>query len=258
MNVFCYPMGGKQKSLDICQAFSSGCNGAVAHKWRPGDAFFYGISDSNQEAWENALLNQHSHDFYYCDNAYFDKARGTHFRITRNRLQHDGVSSESNGKRLAALGIQIKPWRTTGKHIVICPQSDDFMRRIVGYNGDWLADTQQTLALTTDRPLKIRHWNRDKMAAAATLHDDLRDAWALVTWSSAAAIEAVLAGIPVSVSGQSAAAPFTVKLDQLEQNTLPQLQQDRSSWAATLADNQWTINEIKTGTAWAQLKRQMF
>lgn len=253
MTVNCYPMHGKAKSVEICAAFARGCSGRLAGPnvaWSPGPSFFYGIGDVNQEEWAQALLHQNEHDFYYSDNSYFDKTRGSHFRVTKGRLQHEGYGM-SDGKRFASLGIEIKPWRTAGDHIVVCPQSDDFMRRIVGYNGDWLTDITQALMLRTERPLKVRHWNRDKAAAAATLHEDLRNAWALVTWSSAAAIEAILAGIPAVVSGQCAAKPASIRMDDID--TADPAGIERHEWAAVLADNQWTLDEIRRGVAWSHL-----
>lgn len=251
--VNCYPMYSKRKSVDICQAFARGCRGQLVlprEVWLPEPSFFYGIDDSNMHAWTDALVHQQKIDWYYCDNSYFDKTRGTYFRVTKNRLQHTGLGM-SDGKRFASLGIEIKPWRTAGRHIVVCPQSDDFMRRIVGYNGDWLADTKQALMLRTERPLKVRHWNRDKASAAATLHEDLRDAWALVTWSSAAAIEAILAGIPAVVSGQCAAKPVSIPLDGID-DADPRCF-DRHEWAAVLSDNQWTLDEMRRGITWSHL-----
>lgn len=251
--VQCYPMHAKAKSVEICKAFAQGCRGVVTKRgehWLPEPSFFYGVADENQEHWSQALLHQNEFDFYYSDNSYFDKARGTHFRVTKNRLQHSGLGT-SDGKRFASLGIEIKPWRTAGRHIVVCPQSDDFMRRIVGYNGDWLADITQALLLRTERPLKVRHWQRDKAAAAATLHEDLRDAWALVTWSSAAAIEAILAGIPAVVSGQCAAKPVSIQMDDIDDADPRGI--DRHEWAAVLADNQWTLDEFRRGVAWSAL-----
>lgn len=257
MNVTCYPVPSKLKSLDICRAFARGCGGTMAipgQAWMPGPSFFYGVTDANQEQWSQTLLNQQRHDFFYSDNSYFDKARGTQYRVTRNRLQHTGHGM-TDGKRFADLDIEIKPWRKDGNHIVLCPQSDDFMRRIVGYTGNWLTNITQALMLRTERPLVVRHWNRDKQAAAATLHDDLRNAWALVTWSSAAAIEAILAGIPAISMGQCAARIPGITLDNIEAINGEAFQFDRYEWAGVLADNQWTMDEIKRGVTWQALNR---
>jgi hypothetical protein len=258
-SVRCYPVHAKRKSVDICTAFARGCGGIVMAPrlpWVPDPSFFYGVDSSNMEQWAETLLHQDDHDFYYADNSYFDAARGEQFRVTRNGLQHSGIGM-SDCRRFDALGIEIKPWRTNGNHIVVCPQSDDFMRRIVGYNGNWLDDIMQALLLRTERPIKIRHWNRNKMEAASTLHADLKNAWALVTWSSAAAIEAVLAGIPVVTAGRCAANLVSVRLDDIEHITQDMLYGliARHTWAGVLADNQWTPDEMRRGIAWSALHR---
>ena len=252
MKVTAYPVKGKAKSEDICEAFAVGCGGAVARgspELLPGAAFFYGVDDSNLHLWRQAKAEGVSRTFLYCDNSYFDSTRQTYFRITRGRLQHTGYGT-SDGERFRALGIEIAPWRVAGDHVVICPQSEHFMRAIVGFKGDWLRETVAALSEITERPLRIRHWNRDKTKAAAGLGADLEGAYALVTWSSAAAVTALLAGVPVIVGGDCAAAPVAgrtvFKLEKLPRKP-------REEWCGVLADNQWTIAEMADGTAWRAL-----
>lgn len=251
----CYPVAGKRKSLDICAAFAEGCNGNVITngRWRPGPSMFFGVNGSNTDAWIEALLHQQAHDFYYADNSYFDLTRGTHFRVTKNRLQHDGYG-ESDGARLP--NLDVRDWRETeGKYILICPQSDDFMKRIVGYNGHWLTDVRMQLAVWTAKKKRVREWNRDKAKAAATLHEDLADAHACVVWSSTAGIESILAGVPTIVIGQSPARRFSVTLRDVALARIPHPAGSRLGWASILADNQWTLDEMKQGTAWRWLNR---
>ena len=165
-------------------------------------------------------------------------------------MQHDGRGT-SDGRRFDALGITIKDWVTRGEHIVVCPQSDFFMREVVGFDG-WLAYARMRLALVTDRPLRIRPWNRDKAVLSATLKDDLVGAHALVTWSSAAAVTAVLEGIPVVVmSDDCVACPMSGTLAQIENLPRPD---GRRNWAAVLSDNEFTLKEIASGFAWAWLQ----
>jgi len=248
MAVTAYPVSGKRKSLDLCLAFARSCGGQIAGAYREGTAFFYGVDASNLDLYRQARA---SGDYLYCDNSVFDSARQEQFRIARNRLQHDGRGT-SDGRRFDALGITIKDWATRGAHIVVCPQSDFFMAEIVGYEGNWLAYARARLALVTDRPLRIRPWNRDKAALSATLKDDLVGAHALVTWSSAAAVTALLEGIPVVVmSTECVAVPMSGTLEQIE--TLPR-PDGRRNWAGVLADNEWTRQEIADGTAWASLQ----
>lgn len=252
----CYPIAGKRKSFDICAAFAEGCNGKVITngRWRAGPSMFFGVNDSNTDAWIEALLHQGAHDFYYADNAYFDVTRGTHFRITKNRLQHSGMGT-SDGERLPNLNV--REWRTTeGKYILICPQSDDFMKRIVGYNGHWLNDIRDQIGIWTAKKIRVREWNRNKAEASATLHDDLANAHACVVWSSAAGIESILDGVPTVVMGQAAARLFSVPLQSLALDSIPHPAGSRLEWASVLADNQWTLDEMRQGTAWRHLNKE--
>lgn len=248
MTVFCYPQPWKNKALRICRAFADGCGGTVVKdgRLRDGPAMFYGIAPGMERLWRAA---QDGRDFYFADNAYFDAARQTYFRVTKNRLQHSGLGT-STGERFATLRIPIEPWRGDGKHIVLCPQSDHFMQAIAGYGGNWTADTTAMLRKVTDRPIRVRLWARDKAVQADSLQVDLCDAHALVTWSSSAAISAILAGVPAVCAGQSAASPVAATIPEIGNPPRPL----REEWAGVLADNQFTVSELANGTAWAMLK----
>lgn len=249
-----YPVAGKPKSQAICLDFVRSCGGQIAGGLRDGPAFFYGVvAGANKDIFDAARSRQASGgpDWFYCDNSTFDSARQQSFRITRNRLQHSGLGI-STGERFARLGIEIQPWRDVGEHIVVCPQSDPFMRDVACYRGDWLSDVRADLARHTNRPVRVRPWNRDKGALVATLAQDLAGAHALVTWSSAAAVSAILAGIPAFVMSDDCAA-LPMSAGPLSEINSPLKPPGRREWASVLADNEWAISEIRDGTAWRML-----
>lgn len=246
--VTCYVSPGKAKSKLLCDAFAEGCGGTVADPKRlaPGWAFFYGVVEQTVPLWRQALAEGRA---LYCDNSYFDRGRERYFRITKNAVQLTRIAS-GDPARLAALGVRIEPWRQGGRHIVVVEQSEAFLR-LAGCEGDWLADTLQALRRASPRPITVRRWNRDKGKAASTLASDLRDAWCLITHMSAAANEALLSGVPVFVTGPCAATPLASgALSQVETPLRPE---GREAWAAGLASNQWTIDEIRRGIAWKAL-----
>lgn len=249
--VTAYPVHKKKKSIDICESFIDPIGGAAAYsgELREGPAFFYGVDDSNKHFWEAAKKRG---DFYYCDNSYFDSARQEYFRVTKNRLQHSGMGA-SDCERFDSLGIQIQPWRSKGKHIVVCPQSDYFMRVIAGYQGSWISDVQHKLGEVTPRPLRLRLWSPDKTKLSSTLNEDLVGAHCLVTYSSAAAVSAILSGVPALCSYEHcAAAPMSIGcIENIEE---PYHYQTRREWAGILADNQWTLDEMRSGLCWEMLQ----
>lgn len=237
----CYPQPGKTRSRLVLEALAAG--------WRGGDATaFYGVVGI-----EAKFSEARAGTWLYGDNAYFDVARGRFFRFTRDAFQ---VSGEMRGdpRRVATLGLEFRPWRRDGRHVVVVEQSVHFLE-VSGAGEAWLRKTIETLGTHTDRPLSVRPWSRDKAGAAATLAADLEGAWALVTHMSAAANEAILAGVPVFVTGRCAASPMASgALTEIER---PRYSSDREEWAAGLAASQWTLDELRNGTAWRRLREGM-
>lgn len=246
--VTAYPVAGKQKAHDICRAFVDGCGGQMGSAYRGGPAFFYGVNASNQDIWEKVLAN--GDPYFYCDNSFFDSRREISYRVAKGALQHDGRGT-SDGSRFAALGIEIKPWREAGEHFVVCPQSDHFMKVLVGRDGDWGKEILRHLEVNSKREIRYRDWNPNKKVLSSTLGQDLVGAHALVTWSSAAAVTAILSGIPAIVHSNDCAARCMAG-DPWDLEDLPK-PDDRARWAGVLADNEWTLDEFRSGLTWRSL-----
>ncbi|MES2018634.1 MAG: hypothetical protein V4484_19260 [Pseudomonadota bacterium] len=251
MNVVGYPTPGKAKARQLLDAFCAGAGGMVTKRLealQPGAAAFYGVVPATKPLWDAARAQ--GRDTFYMDNAYFDPTREVYFRVAKNSLQHSGLGV-SDGKRFAALKIDIKPWRRAGRHVLICPQSDQFMRDVIEYPGSWLADTLASLRKLTDRELRVRAWTGHKREWFRTLPDDLRDCWALVTYSSASAVSAMLAGIPAICSPSDCiSSSMAGRFDQIETPPMPD---NRREWAEVVADNQWTLDEMRQGMTWRAL-----
>lgn len=239
MKVTCYPVAGKAKSIHLCEAFAAGCGGRLSASYVPGPAMFYGIDASNLAIWRQ--VRAAGDDFYYMDNSYFDHTRGAYFRITKNRLQTTW-DQRSDGKRWLRIEEPMREWADPAGHVVVCPQSDSFMRDVVGFRGEWPVSPEVVHPAVLDPNRRVRPWARDKKRASSTLPEDLRGARLLVTYSSAAAVTATLYGVPISVSKDCAlfGMPF-------EKNA-------RHLALCVLADNQWTVPEIRAGVAWEKVK----
>lgn len=233
-----HPVALKEKSRNLCNAFLAGA---------PKDAYghvFFGVNETNWDAWRRVLLRKEP--YWYIDNSYFDSVRGQQFRITRNAIQVcDALARSSNGKRFEALGLEIKPWqpKEDGWWLVI-EQSPNFMQRVAN-DKRWLE--KFAAGLDASRRVKVRRWKSDKPALQSTLPEDLKGAWALITHSSAAAVTAVLAGVPARVSRMSALTNMVCSVNSpLDQ---------RRHYMNVLADNQFTTQEMEDGTAWRMLNR---
>jgi hypothetical protein len=235
----CYPQPGKGKALDVCRAFAAGCGGRVLEQTPaallPGAAAFYGVRPQWAHLWSQAKAE--GREWFYIDNGFIGAGR---FRIARNAVQ--AAQCRPDPARLAGLGVTIAPWRRGGRHVLVCLQSDEFMGTVAGFTGDIAA----AVCDQTDRPVRVRRKGNPRPLAA-----DLADCWCVVTWASNAAVEAILAGVPAIVLGESAAAPMAG--DGLDQIDAPPTPDGREEWAAGLAASQWTLEEIASGKAWAEL-----
>lgn len=231
-----HPIPEKRKSIDLIDAFIAGApRDAVGH-------VFYGVKEANLDAWQRVLSAREP--YYFIDNSYFDIVRSVQFRVTRNAVQHTG-NGATDGKRFAALGVLVQKAREPGPedYVLGIEQSDVFMR-LTAQNPAWLR-----IVLTHFQrfPIKVKPWHWDKPEAMRSLRRDLEGALLVVTHSSAAAVEAQLAGIPTTVSRMSACHSLGLTVAGV---------QERTRWAGVLADNQFTREELRNGYAWQALHQK--
>jgi hypothetical protein len=242
----CYPQPGKAKSRDVLAAFAAGCGGRVAERadLEPGAAAFFGVVGIEHLL---RLAIAEGREFYYGDNAFFDTWRGTHFRFAKNAVQTsrlDNILGSADHDRLRAAGVRIEGWRR-GRAVIVVEQSEHYLN-LVGQK-HWLLRILLGLEKVTDRPILVRRWSRDKAKLVSSFRQDLNDAWAVVTHTSAAAVTALCAGVPVFVSGACAASALAS--GPIESIERPRYPDGREEWAAGLAGLQWTLDELRAGMA---------
>lgn len=239
-----YIVENELTSPQFGRAFADGCGAEhkfiLDHKYTPGPWAGF-LSPKNWQSLQDTIAA--GFDYYYGDHGYF--GRGTFYRVTKNAPQYYGESNP-NYNRLKPFYDAVKPWRKEGKHIIVCPQSENHHERFGQPN--WLDNTLKILRASTDRKIKVRY-KKDWRPLGA----DLINAHALVTHTSNAAVESVLAGVPVICTGLCAASQYGIKdLTQVDNVITPD--GDRLRWAATLANNQWSLQEISDGKCWEKIK----
>ena len=248
-SVTCYTLRVKRRGRRLCDAFAAGSGGQVrldARALAPGPAAFYGVPLRLKPLFDAARGDGRT--WFYMDNGYF--GRGRYFRATRNALQNDGRGA-GDTRRLHELGIEIRPWRRAGSHVLVCPPGELF-GRVMGFDARaWLETTLATLKRHSDRPIIVRRKPLPGARAQGPLALDLRNCWALVTRTSNAAVEALCAGVPVFATDPCAAS--AMGLADLSRIEAPVTPEGREAWAACLAANQWTLEEIRSGVCWRAL-----
>ena len=243
-----YAVQGEKTSPSFARAFALGCRGvAVPHDQglRPGSMAAFG-SPPTWPMFDQVIAR--GDDWYYGDHGLFRRFR--YYRVTKNQLQHDGRGQASD-LRFRALRVDLAPGWQRGSSIVVCPNSSIYMQRFGLDARAWAAGIVAQLAARTDRPVILR-WK--SQADRRPLYVDLHDAYLLIAYSSAAAVEALAAGVPVCTLAPwaSTARMGICSIDQVEWPYYPDLQ-ERDQFLFNLANSQWTLEEIAAGMAWKTL-----
>lgn len=255
----------KNNSDKYMELFAGGCKRTATclETWRYEDSMdpivLRGIMKQKiiKRCWQD------QRQFYYMDSGYFGNRPGPnntkgwklYHRIIANDLQHNLVVSRPPD-RLRQLNIKIRPRQNHCRDILIVAPDE---KPCIFYDttlDTWLKNTIDTLKQHTDRPIRLRERPVSRTDRKIQKPEDwLADVHAVVAFNSVAATEAVLAGVPVFLTGAANAAQPMSNLDltKIETPWFPDSDQVYE-WACHLAYGQFHIDELANGTAAAILK----
>lgn len=168
-------------------------------------------------------------------------------------------------------GVDLKPWRTTGNHILILCQ------RPKGFNmftdqEVWLEKTIHRIRKRSQRPIMIRMHPGDgtrfkqiekiqkKYGTSVTIseHENIRDAlvncWCTVGINSTPNVVAAIEGIPGYVEDTSRSWAADVAFTDLAWVDAPPTP-DRSEWIHKIANIHWSNDEVRSGKLWTAIKK---
>ena len=232
-------------------AFADGadCPTMTVREWHDRMPVVYGILRGCDQVIKRAEWI--GRPWLHIDHGYFQRGHFEGFyRISRNGLQAGGWSEADNTApaRWMNLRMRVKPWRAAGTHIVVVPPTGP-VGSFYGIDAAaWLSVVMDELDRLTDRPVRV-HTKSDETPFRMVL----RDAWAVVGFNSNALVAALLDGVPVFTLGPAATVPMGSRfLCEIEHPPKP----DREPWLWWLANQQWRLDEIKSGAAWAALRER--
>lgn len=178
-----------------------------------------------------------------------DRDNRTRYAIAWGGHNGSGYTPTPDETRWPALGLTLKPWREDGEHVLVCPNRS-FGRPDLIMPHMWPENVVRELKRHTKRPIRVRP-HPGNGTPKVPLSQDLKNAWAVVVWSSSVGCEALLQGIPVFVC-----APYWVgasaALRNLEDIDNPPLR-DRTQAMHNIAWSQWHIEEIERGEPFLHL-----
>jgi hypothetical protein len=241
----CYlePQRRGKRADDVIGSFALGCRGKIVRNGRLDEAAADHALIGTWHVAQTLIPEIHARgqSYWHLDSCYIHSPE-RHYRLTRNS-EHPKPRVDLTLERALALGVELKPWRTDGEHVLICRQGPSSGRHLKINPNGWNDIALGRLSKLTKRPIMVR----EKVARESRpLAEDLQNCWCVVTHSSTAAVEAAIAGIPVICTSWGAAWPIaTDALDRIEAPPMP----ERRAWLATLAWSQWTMEELASG-AW--------
>lgn len=184
---------------------------------------------------------------------------------------NDQYTDENWNNMRRDYNMDLKPWRTTGNHILVT------LQRPMGWSmrGNdlmaWLKRTLRNIRENSDRPIVIRwhpgDWKNypnyqstlDKFGVTVSpqgkhITEDLVNCWALVCHNSTPSAVAPIEGIPsfitddpsYSQGGDVANTDFSL----LENPRMP----DREQWIRKLAQCHWSFADLQSGRCWAHMR----
>jgi len=263
---------GQPNHDQVILAFYEGCPEPKKlikdYKYESGDvAVVFGwIKSKVPERWPRAEVivrqRKENRDVVVLETGYINRGEGDthHYAAGLNGLngranfRNQGMPDD----RAQLLDIELKPYRQ-GEHVVLCGQvpwdaSVDTTNHVA-----WLKDSAAALR-KYPRPVLFRPHPSASLPpiegckySKQPLADDLRNAWAVVTFNSNSGVEALIEGVPVFAfdEGSMVWSVCNRSLSDIESPSFP----DRAQWLNDLSYAQWTLAEMKEGLAWRHLFR---
>lgn len=210
--------------------------------------------------WKRRDVLKRYRQFVYADLSYWK--RETHYRLSVGGWSpHRYVRAGLSADRLESFGVEVKPWQDGGDEVLIFGAQAKAMHEHGIKYLEWETDMAREL-LARGVKVVYRPKPTDPMRAPlqllgvgyddGPLDDALKRARCVVTHHSNAALDALVAGVSVYCE-TGAAAAFSVARDEIAD---PPRRDGREQFLADCAWLQWSVDEMRGGSAWAHLKER--
>jgi len=204
-------------------------------------------------------------DFYFMETGYLGNYRSAnnttgrkiYHRIEKNAMQQRRFLDVPDDRWQSLCrfnpALTYQGWRRNPGSKILLIMNTEKPFEFYGEDRDaWIKNTIDTIQQHTDRPIVIKDKpGRAERTTTSNIYDALDDdVWAVVTYNSIAAVEALQVGIP-SFSLAPTAASLITSDDLSLIDCPPQVdEQIVYKWLSSLAYGQFSIDEIVTGQAW--------
>ena len=168
------------------------------------------------------------------------------------------------------LNLNLKPWRNSGNHILLCLQRNGGWSMGGISSIDWMNKTINDIRKYSNRPIVVRAHPGDKkiksilkinhknvsLSTKENLVDDFRGAWATVVYNSSPSVASIIEGVPAFLTDSvpQHSQSFDVANTNISNIENPAIL-DRQSWIEKLSMCHWNFNELRSGEAWNFFKK---
>lgn len=202
--------------------------------------------------------------------------RGTTWKVGLNGINRNGdyIPSGNNNDRARSLGLNLKPWKTSGDYILICGQHDKSLQwQDMPAMSKWVMNTIDQLQIHYKYPIIFRPHPRCKLPdierqyknvyrqnpkPIVNTYDDFDMNFSnikyTVSWSSNPGIHSIINGVPAHVGPYSLA--FDVGCPHLLMVDNPNTP-DRQQWLNDYAWTEFTVEEILQGIPLKNLTQKL-
>lgn len=208
-------------------------------------------------------------DFYYIDTGYFGNfpspgnpsGKKIWHRVVKNKMQHDTIEDAPSDRWIKLLeqdpNLEFTGWKNYKNKILFVPPNPKACKAFNINYDEWMEETKQEIQQYVDLPIETRiKGSRTDRNHKNTIYDALKGAYAVVTFNSIAALEAVLYGVPAFVSVPCAASPLASNdLSKLKEPFYPE-EEIIKKQCYNIAYGQFTVQELQNGTAWKILQER--
>ena len=206
-------------------------------------------------------------DYYYIDTGYIGnrQKRKMYHRVVKNGMQHSNFKEVPSDRWIGYVHntpgldyLRFPGWKKDGGPILLVTPSDKPCKFYGISRQTWLDETMHTLRQHTDRPIIVRDKGlRRERVGNGSLYNQLDDdnIYAVVTYNSIAATEAVGYGVPAFVCAPNIA-------DMLCEKDLTKIESPRyedtltvEKWQHWISYCQYNAKEMSSGDAYRLIQK---
>jgi len=170
------------------------------------------------------------------------------------------------------IGLDLQPWKTNGRHILICLQRNGgwSMKNLDVMT--WCNNIINQIKKHTDRPIIVRPHPGDKkvnqylkinypnvkVSYNPNIIDDFSTAWATVTYNSSPGVASAIEGVPVFVTDPTPTVSQAYDVANFDLSRIENpVRPDRQKWIEKISMCHFNFDDLRKGVAWNIIKEYL-